>query len=258
MQYRILVVDDDHEFNDQICRRFLIERHLVQPAYTYEEALEYLAASRSVHYYDLVILDVILGEGLKSPKGNDVLKWIKQHKIHTRVIIYTGICKDRSHIVQYCKDGVCNYLIKGDDDLNTLYDTAIKAISLEQTINVAIIDNIPGIIEDLIKQYEIMMRETSYKKTELPTQTFNIITTGSQYIDNSINIQDFSQVHDFIEKNIQDDKKRQELIKQLKELDSTQKTPEFLLHYQKFIASLADHITLFLPVLQFLAQNFPK
>jgi ActR/RegA family two-component response regulator len=256
MHYRILIVDDDHKSNDRLLQKFKSEKHFVDCALSFAEAVEYLAASRSAPY-DLVILDIILDPLRKGgQKGNDVIKWIKQHRIKTRIIVYTGVCKDRSHIVQYVKDGVCDYLFKETNDENTVYNAAIKAISFDRTINTAMIYDSPAIYKDVINEYEMMMKQLEIMMMKQTSPTFTII--GSQYIDKSINIQNFSHVNDYIEKNIPDLKKQQELIKQLKELESTQKTPEYLLHYQKFIGTLANHITVFLPVITFLGQYFPK
>jgi len=90
-----------------------------------------------------------------------------------------------------------------------------------------------------------------------PSQTFHI-TGASQYIDNSVHIQNFSHISDFIERNVQNQKMKQDLLTEVKEFETTQNSKDYMLRYQKFVALLADHVTAFSPVLTFLLQYMPK
>jgi hypothetical protein len=93
-------------------------------------------------------------------------------------------------------------------------------------------------------------------------QNFYLAATGIDKSTNNVTIvQNFSQIYDFINENVHGKEKKEELLRQIKELETTRDFSSYLTKYQKFIASLADHVTVFYPVLQFLLQNlqnFPK
>jgi hypothetical protein len=122
----------------------------------------------------------------------------------------------------------------------------------------AILIAIPEVIH-LCKQDHDSERTDTFSKINsnlfIPNQTFNI---NSPYIDNSVHIQTFSQASTFIEKTIQDSKKKEDLLNEVKEFEVPQTQADYLRKYQKFVATLADHVTAFTPVLTFLLQNIPK
>jgi len=124
----------------------------------------------------------------------------------------------------------------------------------------AIIIALPEVIH-LCQTEQISERteQSSHKKDSLPypNQTINITST-SQIIDNSIHIQNFSQVLDFIDRNVPDTMLKQELLKELKELETIKKSEDYMLKYQNFVAMLANHVTAFSPVLNFLITHVPK
>jgi len=81
MPYRILVVDDDAEFREEL--RECLSRYRVVEASSGEEALDII---RKPHAINLVLLDVFM-PGLS---GTEILKQIKQISPKLSIIILTG------------------------------------------------------------------------------------------------------------------------------------------------------------------------
>ncbi len=81
-QFLILVVDDDDAF------RMLLEDTLTREEYSVTTAPDGDAAIELIqrHYYDLVLLDIML----PTISGFEVLKFIKDHVPSTKVIMLTG------------------------------------------------------------------------------------------------------------------------------------------------------------------------
>jgi hypothetical protein len=88
-------------------------------------------------------------------------------------------------------------------------------------------------------------------------QTINITSTA-QLIDNSVNIQSFPQISNFIEKAISETELKHDLLKEINELKTIDNPDDYMLKYQNFVAILANHVTAFLPVLNFLLTQVPK
>ncbi|MFW5908461.1 MAG: response regulator, partial [Desulfosalsimonas sp.] len=82
MRTRILIVDDEKDFVEQLAERLRIRDYHVSASYSGEEALENIKQ----YIYDVVILDV----AMPGMDGNEVLKRIKQHRPLTEVIMLTG------------------------------------------------------------------------------------------------------------------------------------------------------------------------
>jgi len=93
-----------------------------------------------------------------------------------------------------------------------------------------------------------------------PSQQIYIQTqaNASQTNETTISIQSISQVNDFIDKTISDKNKINELKQEIKKFESINNKQDYLKQYQTLVGTLADHITVFVPVLQFLLQHVPK
>jgi hypothetical protein len=148
-------------------------------------------------------------------------------------------------------------LYKPETERLELIQHIIGLFSTQQGILIAI----PEVLH--LCKSEISKEETISKLPSTPPQqNFFLNATGiDQSSQTTIIIQNFSQIKDFIEKNIENAEDRQELLNQVRELETTQKITSYSAQYQKFMATLADHVTVFYPVLQFLLQymqNIPK
>jgi hypothetical protein len=148
------------------------------------------------------------------------------------------------------------YIRSGDSK-----ETTIKDIIGAFRKQLAILIALPEVLH-LCRQGSISeeIDQTSKKidSSVIPSQTFNI-TTGSQYIDNSTHIiQNFSNASEFVERNVQNGKMKQDLLRELKEFETTKSPKEYMLKYQNFVAMLANHVTVFSPVLTFLLEHLPK
>jgi len=73
-----------------------------------------------------------------------------------------------------------------------------------------------------------------------------------------INVHNFNQVSEIIISHVRDENKKQDLLSQVKKLELNQGKHEYTELYQNFIASLADHMTVLLPIITFLSQYLPK
>ena len=99
---KILLVEDQKDMREILCKR-LRKEYSVDSCEDGTEAVDYL----SVYTYDIVLLDVML------PKmsGIDVLKWMRNKKIETPVLMLTalGSIEDR---VNGLDSGADDYLVK--------------------------------------------------------------------------------------------------------------------------------------------------
>lgn len=124
----------------------------------------------------------------------------------------------------------------------------------------AIIIALPEVIP-LCKQNGVLERGIQLPKANdpptFPSQTINITAT-SQFIDNSIKIQSFSQASDFIDKTVNDNQLKLALKDEVKEFECIDKPEDYMMKYQRFVGMLANHVTAFSPVLTFLLSNIPK
>ena len=62
----------------------------------------------------------------------------------------------------------------------------------------------------------------------------------------------------FIEKAISETELKHDLLKEINELKTIDNPDDYMLKYQNFVAILANHVTAFLPVLNFLLTQVPK
>lgn len=88
-----------------------------------------------------------------------------------------------------------------------------------------------------------------------PNARVNINSTDSSV--NVVNVattQLFSQIREAITEKVDSDKKRDELLLCVDDLENTQGTGSYLTNYQRFVGALADHITLFQAFLPALLQ----
>ncbi len=106
MKIRILVVDDEKAFVDQISQRLEIREFEVFRAYSGEEALEKAANA----LYDVIILDVVM-PGIS---GIETLKEMKSKRPLTEVIMLTGHATVETAI-EGMKLGAYDYLKKPAD-----------------------------------------------------------------------------------------------------------------------------------------------
>ncbi|MFP4452911.1 MAG: response regulator [Desulfobacterales bacterium] len=103
MKTRVMLVDDEKEFVEQLSERLKIRGYDVTPCFSGQEAIENIK-----HFlYDVVILDV----AMPGIDGNEVLKHIKQHRPLTEVIMLTGHATVESAI-DGMKQGAFDYLMK--------------------------------------------------------------------------------------------------------------------------------------------------
>lgn len=100
---RILVAEDEHDLNDLITQRLIMEHYSVDSCYDGEEALDYLRMAE----YDALILDIMM------PKldGIGVLRKLRENKNNIAVLMLTAkdSIEDR---VRGLDAGADDYLIK--------------------------------------------------------------------------------------------------------------------------------------------------
>ncbi len=84
-QWRILVVDDQQAFLVGLKKLIQSRETAVDTVETFEDALGLIAK----HKYAIVIADVRL-TGVMSEEGLDILRYIKAHRINTKVMLMTG------------------------------------------------------------------------------------------------------------------------------------------------------------------------
>jgi DNA-binding response OmpR family regulator len=110
-QIRLLYVDDEDSMRLLIKNQFVHEGFFVDTADDGDTAVEVLKKSA----YDIIVLDI------KMPRMNgiEVLKYIKQHRIPSRVIILTAV-DDLTIAIEAVKNGADDYLTKPYDLDNLL------------------------------------------------------------------------------------------------------------------------------------------
>lgn len=106
MKTRVLLVDDEKEFVEQLAERLKIRDYDVTECYSGEEAVE----STRQYLYDVVILDV----SMPGMDGNEALRRIKHNRPLTEVIMLTGHASVESAI-DGMKQGAFDYLMKPCD-----------------------------------------------------------------------------------------------------------------------------------------------
>jgi DNA-binding NtrC family response regulator len=85
MQRRVLIVDDEKVFLMLVAKAFEDSEVLVDTAETVEDAFDLL----KINDYDVVIADIRL-TGMLNRGGLEVLKFVKESKVGTKVIIITA------------------------------------------------------------------------------------------------------------------------------------------------------------------------
>lgn len=106
MKTRILLVDDEKEFVEQLSERLRIRGYDVSVCYSGQDAVE----NARQYLYDVVILDV----AMPGMDGNEALRQIKQNRPLIEVIMLTGHATVESAI-DGMKQGAFDYLIKPCD-----------------------------------------------------------------------------------------------------------------------------------------------
>ena len=117
MKIRVLLVDDEQQFLDQLSERLRIRNYEVTACLSGEEALEIV----NKYNFDVVVLDVAM-PGLD---GTETLREIKRLKPLTEVIMLTGHATVESAI-EGMKLGAYDYLLKPakTEDLLAKVDSA--------------------------------------------------------------------------------------------------------------------------------------
>ncbi|MFW6081954.1 MAG: response regulator [Desulfosalsimonas sp.] len=103
MKTRVLLVDDEKDFVEQLSERLRIRDYDVTVCHSGEEAVE----NTRQYIYDVVILDV----AMPGMDGNKALRSIKQRRPLTEVIMLTGHATVESAI-DGMKQGAFDYLMK--------------------------------------------------------------------------------------------------------------------------------------------------
>src|SRR6056297_2061768 len=117
MKIRVLVVDDEEQFVQQLAERLRLREYDVTTAFNGEEALDTIK-----HYiFDVVILDV----AMPGIDGIETLRGIKKIKPLTEVIMLTGHATVESAI-EGMKLGAFDYLLK-PTSTDSLTDKVNKA-----------------------------------------------------------------------------------------------------------------------------------
>ncbi len=106
MKIRVLIVDDEKDFANQLKERLLLRNYDTAVCFSGQEALERLEN----YNYDVVILDV----SMPGVDGIETLRRIKQLKPLTEVIMLTGHATVESAI-KGMKLGAYDYLLKPTD-----------------------------------------------------------------------------------------------------------------------------------------------
>jgi DNA-binding NtrC family response regulator len=119
MKTRIMLVDDEKEFAQQLSERLNIRGYDVTVCFNGQDAVE----STKKYLYDVVILDV----AMPGMDGNETLKHIKQLRPLTEVIMLTGHATVESAI-DGMKQGAFDYLMKpcDTDDLISKINNAYQ------------------------------------------------------------------------------------------------------------------------------------
>jgi len=131
MKVRVLVVDDEEQFVEQLAERLQLREYDVSACYSGEEAVDRLQRFN----FDVVILDVVM----PGMDGVETLRELKNIKPLTEVIMLTGHATVESAI-EGMKLGAFDYLLKPTktDDLVKKVDSAhARKIEHEERIRQA-------------------------------------------------------------------------------------------------------------------------
>ena len=120
-------------------------------------------------------------------------------------------------------------------------------------------------IGNIPSHYQVKVRKESAIPASTPSSiVYNLIGDSSRVNinsqDSSVNVKNitsgdlFEELKKAIEKNVDNDDKKTELLRQVDEMEDAQGTDRFRECYNKFIATAANHMTLLTPFLPCLAQ----
>ena len=117
MKIRVLLVDDEEQFVEQLSERLKIRNYDVSSCFSGQEAVDNIGK----YLYDVVILDV----AMPGIDGIEALKQIKKRRPLTEVIMLTGHATVESAI-EGMKLGAFDYLMKpcDTDELTRKIDSA--------------------------------------------------------------------------------------------------------------------------------------
>lgn len=151
---RVLVVEDEKDLNNVICKHLTKNNYVVDSAYNGKEAMDNLAFVQ----YDLIILDIMM----PVMNGYEFLTKLRNKKIHTPVLILTA--KDSvDDVVKGLDLGGDDYLIKPFDfkELLARARTIIRRNS-NNTTNEIVVDNLTlDIAKKSVKRGKVEINLTS-------------------------------------------------------------------------------------------------
>jgi CheY-like chemotaxis protein len=142
----ILVIDDEPSLVDGTAALLEAQGYNVLKAYDGVEGLE-LATKE---HPDLVLLDALMPE----MDGYEVLTQIKKRRVPTRVIMLTAK-RDKNEIVKFVRAGACDYLVKGDESLDSQLNAIRRALEVEETIDRLISENTP-LLEEVTAKFQTL------------------------------------------------------------------------------------------------------
>ena len=108
---RILFVDDEYQLRLVVSDQLKVEGYEVETADDGDTAIEIIKNGK----FDLILLDI----RMPRVSGIEVLKYLKEHKILTRVIMLTAV-DDLSIALESVKHGANDYVTKPYDLDNLL------------------------------------------------------------------------------------------------------------------------------------------
>ena len=123
MEYRILIIDDDHLFCKGICRYLGAEGFFCLAVHSGEKALELLKSEE----FDLLLLDLTL----PGMDGFETMEHIKRDYPDSQIIMLTS-SRDMQDVIKAMKLGADDYLVKSSDreELKITISKAIKTYRL--------------------------------------------------------------------------------------------------------------------------------
>jgi len=156
---KILIVDDDIDLVESLASLFDEQGFQTIKACGGADGLR----KTTEEHPDLVLLDVAMSD----VDGYEVLTKIKDRRIPTRVIIFTGYGTSVRDVVKFIKAGACDYVLKLGP-VDDLINAVRRALAVDTTINLHVSDTTP-IIEQLIASAEKLAQDKN--KLELQNQT---------------------------------------------------------------------------------------
>ena len=122
----ILVVDDQRTWRELLKEIFVDSGYVCDVASSSQEALEKLQGK----YFNLAILDIrLVDSDPKNEGGLEVLKWLMENQIDTKVIVYTGYPSDERIRTAYLSEKVIDFLQKREFSGSKILSIIKDAIS---------------------------------------------------------------------------------------------------------------------------------